>query len=55
MDRLVLDYLLDYLPFVSHGGVLMNWFDRTFTKFGQRVIFSVLLVVLAVLVLGWEC
>ena len=54
MDRLVLDYLLDYLPSVSHGGVLMNWFEKTFTEFGQRVICTVLLLILAVLVLGWE-
>ncbi len=32
----------------------ISWFDRTFTEFGQRVIFSVLLIVLAVLAIGWE-
>ena len=31
-----------------------EWFDRTFTEFGQRVIFSTLLLILAVLTLGWE-
>ena len=32
----------------------MNWFEKTFTEFGQRVICTVLILILAVLVLGWE-
>jgi hypothetical protein len=54
MDWAFFHYLLGCVPSVSHGGVLMNWFEKTFTEFGQRVICTVLLLILAVLVLGWE-
>jgi hypothetical protein len=54
MDWAFFHYFLGCVLALPHGGVLMNWFEKTFTEFGQRVICTVLLLILAVLVLGWE-